>query len=44
MKQVAGTCVDKTLIFTCNKDGLYDDEGEIDEENNQKQVSSTNLT
>ena len=36
VKQVAGTCVDKTLVFTCNEDGLYNNDREVDEENNQK--------
>ena len=40
VKQVAGTCVDETLVFSRNEDGLYDDDGEIDEENKQK-VSGT---
>ena len=34
IKQEAGTGVDETLIFSRNEDGLYDDEGEIDEEFN----------
>ena len=36
IKQVAGTCVDETLVFSRNEDGLYNDDGEIDEEGNQK--------
>ena len=36
IKQVAGTYIDETLIFSPIEDGLYDNEREFDKESNQK--------
>ena len=36
IKQVAGTCFGETFISTCGKHGIYDENGEIGLEANEK--------